>query len=103
MLVKGLITIALIAYPEKAKAAREWIDGKVNTAVQAVNDAAEVLKKATDAILDWVGKTLDTLLKYVQTAWNIALSVLQLIATGQFKELYEKLKNLGRVRGMAWE
>ena len=89
--VKGLVTIALAAFPETAAKARAWIDDKVNTAVKAVNDAAEALKRATDAILDWVGGVLDTILGVFQKAFSVILDVLKFLAVG----LLEAMKRIG--------
>jgi hypothetical protein len=110
-LLKGLVSIALFAFPKTAAKARAAIDGAVDKSVDAVNSAAEWLKSKTDAILDWVGSALDKVLGFLQTVIVIGLEVLRLIATGQLKELWEKLKNLGKsawqglglVEGYVWE
>jgi hypothetical protein len=98
--VKGLVSLALIAFPDAAAKARGWIDGKVNGAVTAVNKVADTLKKATDAILDWVGGVLDIALAFVQKAYTLYLEALRLLATGEIFELLEKIANLGEA---AWE
>ncbi len=86
-LLKGLVSIALVAFPEAAKKARAWIDKRVGQAVTAVNEAAEMLKKATDAILDFVASTLDSVLGLVQSIQNAILIVVGMIITGEIVEL----------------
>ena len=81
------MTIALAAFPEAAKKARAWIDKRVDQAVTAVNKAAEALKKVTDAILDFVANTLDSLLGLVQSIQNAILTVVGMIITGEIVEL----------------
>lgn len=78
--VKGLVSIALAAFPEAAKKARAWIDDKVDKATAAVNKAAEVLKAAAQAILDAVGKVLDAALAVLQAGFNLAFNALELLA-----------------------
>jgi hypothetical protein len=80
--LKGLVSIALSAFPETAAKARAWIDGKVHSAVATVNAAAEALKKATDAILNWVGATLDKTLSILQSAVLLLLDGLRTLAQG---------------------
>lgn len=76
--LKGLVSIALAAFPEAAERARQWIDVKVETAVEGVNQAAEALKRAADAALDWLGEQLDKLLARLQAIFD---SILAAIAT----------------------
>jgi hypothetical protein len=111
VVLKGLVTVALAGFPKAAARARAAIDGAVDKSVNAVNSAAEWLKSKTDAILDWVGGALDKILGLLQTVVVIGLEVMRLIATGQLKELWEKLKNLaksawqglGLIEGFVWE
>lgn len=79
--LKGLVTVALFAFPETAARAREWIDERVDTAVEQVNEAAERLTQFTDAALDWIGQRLDDALNLLQGAFNIALDVAEFLAT----------------------
>ncbi|HKP39138.1 MAG TPA: polymorphic toxin-type HINT domain-containing protein [Pyrinomonadaceae bacterium] len=111
LVLKGLVTVALLGFPKAAAKARAAIDAAVDTSVDAVNSAAEWLKSKTDAILDWVGSVLDKALAFVQTVIVIGLEIMRLIATGQLRELWEKLKNLaksaweglGLIEGYVWE
>jgi hypothetical protein len=99
--LKGLVSVALAAFPEAAAKARAWIDKRVDTATNAVNAAAEKLKLATDAILDWVGETLDQALSLVQDAFNLILDGLEFLAKAPFEmmellaKLAETLKQYG--------
>jgi len=77
--LKGLVTIALAAFPEAADRAGEWIDEKVNSAVQGVNQAAEALKKAADEALDWLGEQLDKLLAKLQAVFDAVLGAIATI------------------------
>ncbi|BAY07540.1 eCIS core domain-containing protein [Calothrix sp. NIES-2098] len=85
--VKGLVTVALFAFPETAAKARAWIDDKVDKSVEAVNAAAEALKRATDAILDAVGLALDTALSVVQASFNLMLDGLEFLAKLPFEAI----------------
>ncbi|WP_168790597.1 DUF6861 domain-containing protein [Paraburkholderia aromaticivorans] len=85
--VKGLVSVALAAFPELAKKARAWIDGKVKAASDAVNRAAEALHRAADAILDAVAKAIDTALGLLQTAFNKAIDVLEKLALLPFQAM----------------
>jgi hypothetical protein len=77
--LKGLVSIALAAFPAAAEKARKWIDGKVQSAVDDVNQAAEALKKAADQALDWVGEQLDKLLAKLQAVVDSVLAVVAAI------------------------
>lgn len=94
--IKTFVTIALFAFPEAAAKARAWIDGKVDGAVDAVNQAAEALKEAAEAILDWVAAGLDAALSALQEAMTFALDVLEFLALGFLTvlELLAKLQNI---------
>jgi hypothetical protein len=83
--LKGLVTVALFAFPDLAARAREWIDGRVNTAVELVNEAAERLTQFTDAALDWIGQRLDDALNLLQGAFNVALDIAEFLATAPFE------------------
>ena len=49
--LKGIVTLALAAFPELAARARAWIDGKVNAAVDAVN-ASTAREENSDFIMN---------------------------------------------------
>lgn len=83
--LKGLVTVALFAFPDVAARAREWIDGRVDAAVESVNEAAERLTQFTDAALDWIGQRLDDALNLLQGAFNVALDVAEFLATAPFE------------------
>ena len=78
--LKGLVTIALAAFPEAAAKARAWIDGRVNQATDAVNRAAKVLEQTADAILDGIEQAIDAALDLLQAAFMGALDVLEKLA-----------------------
>jgi hypothetical protein len=78
--VKGLMTIALAAFPEAAAKARAWIDGRVKAASDAVNRAANALERAADAVLDGIAKAIDAALDILQSALIKALDLLEKLA-----------------------
>lgn len=94
--LKRLVTIAFAAFPETAARARAWIDDKVNAGIDLVNRAAEALKKAASAVLDWVGDALDKALSVLQAAMIFVLNVLKSLAVG-FVEILELLAKLQAV------
>lgn len=98
--LKGLATVALIAFPQTAARWCHWIDEKVDGAISAVNDAADWLKKKYDELYDWLGRTLDAILSFLQTVWNLELEILRLLATGEFDKAMEILATLV---GAAWD
>jgi hypothetical protein len=85
--VKGLVSIALAAFPELAAKARAWIDGRVKAATEAVNRAAEVLKRAADTILDGIAAAIDAALGILQAALLKALDVLEKLALLPFQAM----------------
>lgn len=107
--LKGLVTVALAAFPEAAARARDWIDRRVNSAVDAVNAAAEILKEAADTILDWVGEALDTALSVLQAAFNLALDILEFLTLGLvellrlLQKLIELLAQIGPMMRAIWD
>jgi Restriction endonuclease fold toxin 3/Domain of unknown function (DUF4157)/Putative RNase-like toxin, toxin_1 len=96
-ILKGLVSIALAAFPKIAAKARAWIDKRVDTATNAVNAVADKLKQVADAILDWVGKTLDKALSIVQGAFNLILNTLEFLAKAPLK-MMNLLKKLAEIR-----
>jgi Putative RNase-like toxin, toxin_1/Family of unknown function (DUF6861) len=78
--VKGLVTIALAAFPEAAAKARAWIDGRVKATTDAVNRAANALERVADAILDGIAKAIDAALDILQSALTKAIDVLEKLA-----------------------
>ncbi len=91
--LKGLVNIALAAFPEIAERINGWIDQAVEVAVDAVNALADALKEIANAILDAVGAVLDFILSVYQAFFNALLDVLEFIVIGLLKIL-EGLANL---------
>ncbi|HEX5736469.1 MAG TPA: hypothetical protein VF131_26800 [Blastocatellia bacterium] len=98
--LKALVTVVLFAYPEIAAEIRNAIDGAVETAIELVNKAAEILKKIYAAIWDFLINTIDMLLRALQVLWTTALRLLSMIATGEIDELLRKLAILGEAMSM---
>jgi hypothetical protein len=80
--LKIIVTVALAGFPETAGRIRVWIDNKVNTAVEAVNVAAENLKEVMEAILDIIGQALDTALSIIQAGFNKILDIFESLVLG---------------------
>jgi hypothetical protein len=99
--VKAAISVALAAFPALAKKARDWIDRRVEEAVDAVNRVANALEKTIDAILDAVGEALDAALRALQTAFLAILDALETLANALLTvmewlaKLAELLKKFG--------
>jgi hypothetical protein len=93
-ILKGLVSIVLVAFPETAKRINAKIDGAVQVAVDGVNWAADKLKKGVAAVLDFLASTIDKLLGLVQSLYNGILNVVGMLIRGELKELLEKLGNV---------
>jgi len=78
--LKGLVTIALAAFPNAAAKARAWIDDRVKAATNAVNRAATALESAARAILDRIAQGIDAALDILQAAVLAAIDVLENVA-----------------------
>ena len=100
-ILKGFVSIALAAFPETAERIKAKIDGAVDSAVTAVNTAADMLKKGVAAIIDFLAETIDSLLGLIQDIYNGILTVVGMIISGEFKELLEKLGHLVTAARMA--
>ena len=99
--LKGFVSIALAAFPDKAEKINAKIDGAVDTAVEAVDAAAKALTKAVDAILDFLASTIDSLLGLIQKIYNGIFTVIGMIIRGEFGELFRRLGNLVKAARMA--
>ncbi len=91
--LKGLVNIALAAFPEIAERINGWINQAVDVAVSAVNALADALKEIANAILDAVGAILDFILAAYQAFYNALLDVLEFIAVG----LIEIIKGIANI------
>jgi len=100
-IVKAAISVALAAFPDLAQKARQWIDHRVDDAVNAVNRVADALEKTIDAILDAVGAALDAALRALQAAFLAILDALEALANAVLQvmewlaKLAEFLKKFG--------
>ncbi|MDJ0679906.1 MAG: hypothetical protein QNJ18_08610 [Xenococcaceae cyanobacterium MO_167.B52] len=93
-ILKGLVQVVFAAFPEIAKKINAKIDQAVNKAVQVVNAIADGLKKAVAAVLDFLANALDSLLKLIQDIYNGIFTVIGMIITGEFAELFKRIGNL---------
>jgi hypothetical protein len=93
-ILKGLVSIALAAFPEIRDRIRKRIDQAVNAATDLVNKAAEMLKKGVSAILDFLASTIDKVLGLIQDLYNAVFTIIGMIISGELKEILERLGNL---------
>ena len=94
-LLKGILKVALAAFPKLADAACKRIDQAKAKATELVNKAAATLKSVTSGILDFLSTTLDKALGLVQSLYNGAFTLIGMVISGQWKEIVKGLKNLG--------
>ncbi len=91
--LKGIVRIALAAFPEIAERITGWIDAAVDTAVSAVNALADALKAIANAILNALGAVLDAILAVYQAFYNLILDGLRFLAVG-ILEILKGIANL---------
>src|SRR6266511_3613159 len=99
--LKGLVSVALAAFPETAKRINTKIDGAVQVAVNGVNTAAKFLKKGVAGILDFLANTIDNLLALTQSLYNGIFTVLGMLIRGELKELIHRLGNIWEAAKLA--
>jgi hypothetical protein len=93
-ILKGLVSVALIAFPKIARRINAQIDRAVDFAVGKVNAAADKLKGVVAAVLDFLANTIDKLLGLVQSLYNGLLTVIGMLIRGEFKKLLENFTNV---------
>jgi hypothetical protein len=93
-ILKGLVRIALAAFPEIRDRILKRIDQAVNAATDLVNKAAEMLKKGVSAVLDFLASTIDKILGLIQDLYNAVFTIIGMIISGELKEILERLGNL---------
>jgi len=92
-ILKGLVNVVFAAFPEIAKKINSKIDKAINKAVNAVNTAADLLKKGVAAALDFLANALDALLAAIQSLYNAVFDAIGAIIEG-VRKLLEGLGNL---------
>jgi hypothetical protein len=92
-ILKGIVNVVFAAFPEISKRINDKINQAVNTAVQVVNTAADLLKKGVAAALDFLANTLDTLLGAIQALYNTVLDAIGAIIKG----IIEIMQRLGHL------
>lgn len=90
-ILKGLVSVALAAFPEKRDKFIKDIDEAVAKAESAVNAAAAALKKGVAAIIDFVAGVIDGLLGFIQDLYNAAFTIMGMIVSGEFAELLRRI------------
>ncbi|NTX06637.1 hypothetical protein [Myxococcus sp. CA040A] len=93
-ILKGLVGIALAAFPDIRDRMLRRIDQAVETATRIVNTAAEVLKKGVAAVLDFLAETIDKALGLVQSIYNGLLTVVGMLISGELQELIARFADL---------
>lgn len=91
--LKVIASVALAAFPETAARARDWIDRRVEDAVEVVNRAADALRDFAMAALDALGAALDFILAVYQRAYELLIDGLRMLAVG----LLEILERVGHL------
>jgi hypothetical protein len=90
-ILKGLVKVALAAFPKLRDRILHRIDQAVQKATELVNSIAEGLKKAVTALIDFLAKTIDSILGLIQDLYNAALTVIGMLVTGELQELMRKV------------
>jgi hypothetical protein len=90
-ILKGLVKLALAAFPKLRDRILRRIDQAVQKATELVNSIAEGLKKAVTALIDFLAKSIDSMLGLIQDLYNAALTVIGMLVTGEFQELMRKV------------
>jgi hypothetical protein len=90
-ILKKLVTTVFAKFPGISKKICGMIDGAVNRAVNAVNKAAEVLKKGVTAALDLMAKGVDKLLSGVQALYRAILGGIQKFLSMDFMQILDKV------------
>jgi hypothetical protein len=91
--------VFLAAFPKARAKAKAWIRKGVKTAEDAVNAAADALKKTVCALLDALGAALDFVLELYQRAYNAILDVVEFFVVGLI-EIIEGIIRLGESAAM---
>jgi len=90
-ILKGLVKVALAAFPKLRDRILRRIDQAVQKATALVNSIAEGLKQAVTALIDFLAKTIDSILGLIQDLYNAALTVIGMLVTGELQELMRKV------------
>lgn len=89
--LKGFVKTVFAKFPGIANKICSKIDQAVNKAVKVVNDTAALLKKGVGKALDFLAKSVDTLVAGVQTFYNGVFSGIGKFLKGEFKIPFEKI------------
>ena len=91
--LKIIVSVALVAFPDAAENARDFIDNRVDDAVDLVNRAAGALQAFVRKAFDLLAKVLDAILAFYQAAYLAILKALRFLALG-LVEIMERIANL---------
>jgi hypothetical protein len=91
--LKGIVSVVLIAFPDAAERARQFIDDRVDGAVDTVNRAAQALQEFAQRALDLLGAALDAILAFYQAAYLLIIDGLRFLAVG-LVELMQRIAHL---------
>ncbi len=89
--LKGFVKTVFAKFPGIANKICSKIDQAVNKAVKVVNDTAALLKKGVGKALDFLAKSVDTLIAGVQTLYNGVFSGIGKFLRGEFKIPFGKI------------
>lgn len=89
--LKGLVKTVFAKFPGIANKICSKIDQAVNKAVKVVNDTAALLKKGVGKALDFLAKSVDTLIAGAQSLYNGIFSGIGKFLKGEFKIPFGKI------------
>jgi hypothetical protein len=109
--INGLIRLAadalelaanvfLALFPKARDRAKAWIRGARDTAINAVNSAADWLAKRVDQLLDALGTALDFILSVYQRAYLAILNAIRFLVVGFVKIMRNIARLVDAARAM---
>ena len=90
-MLKGLAKVALAGLPPLRHALVERIDQVVQAAEKLADAAAETLKAGVAALIDFLASTVDKILGLIQDLYNAALTIIQMLISGDLRAVLTKI------------
>jgi hypothetical protein len=92
--LKGLVSVALAAFPKIRNLVLARIDGAVAAAEALVNRVAAALQQGVSAVLDFLATSVDKLLGLAQDLFSGVFKVIGMLVGGELKELLARIGHL---------
>src|SRR5213078_3928950 len=89
--LKGLAKVALAGLPPLRHALVERIDQDAQAAEKLADAAAETLKAGVAALIDFLASTVDKILGLIQDLYNAALTIIQMLISGDLRAVLTKI------------